>query len=67
MKSNDEYWHGVLNRYRLSKAIRGLRRKMGLWEIAKKTDRTKQYVYGIQEMTIKPNKDFINKLESLND
>lgn len=67
MKSNDTYWHEVLNRYRLSKTIRGLRHKMGLLEIGNKTGKSRQYVYAIQEMTIKPNKEFLNKLENLND
>jgi len=65
MKSDDYYWHEVLSRYKASKLIRRLRHKFGLTLIAGKTNTTRQYVYAIQEMTIKPNADFISKLERL--
>jgi ribosome-binding protein aMBF1 (putative translation factor) len=67
MKSDEIYWNDILDRYRVSKTIRQLRHKMGLLAIAKKTNTTKQYVYAIQEMTMKPNQEFKTKLEKLHD
>jgi GTP-binding protein EngB required for normal cell division len=64
-KSNKEYWNDVLERYRLSKKIRNLRSKFSMVKIAELTDQTKQYIYGIQEMTIKPSEVFIKKLDQL--
>lgn len=64
-KSNKDYWQDVLERYRLSKKIRNLRGKISMVKIAELTDQTKQYIYGIQEMTIKPSEEFLKKLDQL--
>ena len=64
-KSNKEYWEDFLNRYRLSKTIRVLRNKISMKEIAELTDQSKQYIYGIQEMAIKPSEEFLTKLSEV--
>lgn len=64
-KSDKKYWDDTLDRYRASKTIRSLRRSYGLLEIGNLTGHTRQYIYGIQEMTIKPNSEFIKKLNEI--
>ena len=65
MRSNKEYWQGTLDRYRVSKRIRRLRKKLRLRDLEKQMGYSRQYINNIQEMNIKPNKEFINKLEDL--
>ena len=65
MRSNKEYWQETLERYRVSKRIRIIRRKMRLRDLEKQLGYSRQYINNIQEVIIKPNKDFINKLEDL--
>jgi hypothetical protein len=64
-KSDKEYWKDFLNRYRLSKKVRNLKDKFNFKELSELTGFSKQFIYGIQEMTIKPNEDFIKKLERI--
>ncbi|MHB1334481.1 MAG: helix-turn-helix domain-containing protein [Candidatus Humimicrobiaceae bacterium] len=67
MKSNKECWQEVLERYRASKKIREIRKKLHInqSEIGRLTGFTKQYVNNVQEMTIKPSEDFLKKLEEV--
>ena len=67
MKSNKEYWEETLERYRVSKRIRKIRKKFNirLKDLVKVMGYSKQYINNVQEIIIKPNKDFINKLEDL--
>ncbi len=67
IRSNKEYWQETLKRYRVSKRIRGIRKKLklGIKDLAKQTGYSRQYINNVQEIIIKSNKDFINKLEDL--
>ena len=67
MKSNKRYWEETLNRYRASKRIRVLREKFNirLKDIADNTGYSKQYINNVQEIIIKPSKNFLSKLERL--
>ena len=67
MRSNKEYWEETLERYRVSKRIREIRKKfkIPLKSLVKEMDYSKQYINNVQEIIIKPNREFINKLEDL--
>jgi len=65
MKSNEEYWKETLRRYRISKMIRKIRRKFRLMDLENRLGYSKQYINNVQEITIKPNKEFLNKLEKI--
>lgn len=65
IKEDRLYWQELLERYRLSKRIRRLRRNYSLLDLCDLMKETKQYIYAIQEMTIKPSQDFINKLKDI--
>ena len=67
MRSNKEYWEETLERYRVSKRIREIRKKfkIPLKGLVKEMDYSKQYINNVQEIIIKPNREFINKLEDL--
>lgn len=65
MRSNKEYWQETLDRYRVSKLIRKIRRKIRLRDLEKRLGYSRQYINNVQEIIIKPNKDFISKLEEL--
>jgi transcriptional regulator with XRE-family HTH domain len=67
MKENKEYWQEFLERYRVSKMIREIRKKLNInqTELGRITGFSKQYVNNVQEMTIKPSEEFIKKLEQL--
>jgi len=60
MKTNSKYWNEVLERYRVSKTIRRLREKFNISfkDLSEITGYSRQYIYGIQEITIKPSEDF---------
>lgn len=62
IKSNEEYWQETLERYRLSKRIRRIRKKLRLRDLEKQLGYSRQYINNIQEIIIKPNNEFINKL-----
>lgn len=62
MRSNNEYWQETLERYRLSKQIRRIRKKLRLRDLEKQLGYSRQYINNIQEIIIKPNKEFIEKL-----
>lgn len=65
IKSNGEYWQETLERYRLSKRIRRIRKKLRLRDLEKQLGYSRQYINNIQEIIIKPNREFINKLKDL--
>lgn len=67
MRSNKEYWEETLERYRVSKRIREIRKKfkIPLKGLVKEMGYSKQYINNVQEIIIKPNGEFINKLEDL--
>lgn len=67
MKSNEEYWKETLRRYRISKMVRKIRRKFRLRDLENKLGYSKQYINNVQEITIKPNKDFLSKLDLILD
>jgi len=66
-KTDKECWQDVLERYKTSKMIRSIRKNFHInqTEIGRLTGYSKQYVNNVQEMTIKPNEDFINKLKEV--
>ena len=67
MKSDKEYWEDTISRYRASKKIREIRRNLmlGLTEIARLTGKTRQYIYNIQEINLKPSKEFLDTLKQI--
>jgi transcriptional regulator with XRE-family HTH domain len=67
MKSNDSYWKEFLRRYRVSKTLREIRTKknLRLRDLSSITGYSKQYINNVQEILIKPNEDFIQKLWKL--
>ena len=67
MRSNKEYWQETLERYRVSKRIREIRKKLklGIKDLAKQMGYSRQYINNVQEIIIKSNREFINKLEDL--
>ena len=65
MKSDFKYWNEVLDRYRTSKTVRSLRKRFEFKELSELTGFSRQYIYGIQEMTIKPNREFIEKINQI--
>ena len=67
MRSNKEYWQETLERYRVSKRIREIRKKLKLEikDLARQMGYSRQYINNVQEIIIKSNKDFTNKLEDL--
>ncbi|MGD9276388.1 MAG: hypothetical protein PVJ67_04395 [Candidatus Pacearchaeota archaeon] len=65
MRSNKEYWQETLERYRISKQIRKMRKKLRLRDLEKQLGYSRQYINNIQEIILKPSKDFINKLNDL--
>ena len=68
MKTNAEYWQEILNRYRVSKTIREIRKKLKINQkaIADRIGYSRQYVNNVQEIIIKPSNDFLNKLKEFN-
>ena len=54
-----------LKRYRVAKIVRKLRKNFDFKQLSDLTGFSRQYIYGVQEMTIKPNQDFINKLKEV--
>jgi len=68
MRSNKEYWQETLERYRVSKRIREIRKKLklGIKDLAIKMGYSRQYINNVQEIIIKPDKEFINKFNELN-
>lgn len=64
-KTDKQYWEEFLKRYRLSKKVKKLRDKFGLSEIGNMTGQSRQYIYAIQEMTIKPSEEFKKRIGEL--
>jgi len=66
IKSNGEYWQETLRRYNTSKSIRRVRKKfkMGYKELSEFTGYSRQYINNVQEIIIKPDTNFINKLDN---
>jgi len=66
---NKNFWELSLEKYRTSKKIRKIISKNGkgfkFRELAKRLNVSRDYVYQIMLMNIKPNKDFINKLNKI--
>lgn len=62
---NAEFWGNTLKRYKTAKVIRKLRDNLDLSKLSELTGFSRQYIYGIQEMTIKPSQDFLKKLDQL--
>jgi transcriptional regulator with XRE-family HTH domain len=67
MKSNKEYWEETLERYRVSKRIREMRRKLKLRlrDLEKKMGYSRQYINNVQEIIIKPDREFLRKLNEI--
>ena len=67
MRSNKEYWQETLERYRVSKRIREIRKKLklGIKDLAKQMGYSRQYINNVQEIIIKPDREFMEKLEDL--
>ena len=67
MRSNKEYWEETLERYRASKRIREIRKKLKieLKDLANQMDYSRQYINNVQEIIIKPDKEFLRKLDEL--
>ena len=63
--SNSIIFGNCLKRYRVAKTVRKLRKNLDLKQLSDLTGYSRQYIYGIQEMLIKPNEDFINKLNEV--
>ena len=68
MRSNKEYWQETLERYRVSKRIREIRKKLklGIKDLAREMGYSRQYINNVQEIIIKPDREFINKFNELN-
>lgn len=47
--------------------VRKIRRKFRLRDLENKLGYSKQYINNVQEITIKPNKDFLSKLDLILD
>jgi len=66
-----DFWELSLEKYRVSKKIRKIISKNGkgfmFRELAKQLGVTRHYVYQVMTMSIKPNNDFINKLNNFVD
>ena len=64
MRSNKEYWKETLERYGASKRIREIRKKLKieLKDLANQMGYSRQYINNVQEIIIKPDKEFIKKL-----
>lgn len=67
MRTDKEYWDDTISRYRASKLIRNIRRNhnLGLSDIAKKTGKTRQFIYNVQEINFKPSKEFLDILQKI--
>ncbi len=67
VKSNITRWKDTIYFYNVSKSILRLREKFSLKELADITGKSINYICCVQEGYTKPNKNFIEKLEQLND
>jgi len=65
IKSNEIYWQDTLERYKTSKTIRNFQKKYSMGQLTEMTGFTKQYIFNVREMNIKPNEDFIKKLNEV--
>ena len=65
-KSNTARWKEVLKIYRVSKLTTELIDRFSLNGLAELTGSSPSYISGVEGFHIKPNQDFINKLERLN-
>ena len=67
---NKDFWELSLKKYRVSKMIRKIinKNKNGFEfnELSKLLNVDRHYIYQVMLMNIKPNRDFIDRLESLN-
>ncbi|MHB8278703.1 MAG: hypothetical protein ACYDIA_13765 [Candidatus Humimicrobiaceae bacterium] len=59
------FWGSILKRHQTAKAVRKLRSKFDFKTLSDLTGFKRQYIYGVQEMTIKPSETFINKLNGV--
>jgi len=66
---NKNFWELSLEKYRVSKKIRKIISKnhggFKFRELAKRLNVSRDYIYQVMLMNIKPNKDFINKLNKI--
>ena len=67
MKTNNDYWQETLTRYRISRFLRDYRKSNNLTYtgLAEILGTTRQYIYSIEEITLKPSDDFLSKLKTI--
>ena len=64
-KTDQQYWDKLLSYHRASKTIRRLRDKIPLEKLIESTGYSKNYICGVQEYYVYPNKTFIEKLNEV--
>jgi hypothetical protein len=64
-KSSLARWKDTIYFYNVSKSILRLREKYSLKELSEMTGKSINYICGVQEGYTRPSKDFIEKLEQL--
>jgi len=66
---NKDFWNYSLEKYRISKKIRKIisknHRGFKFRDLAKALNVSSDYIYQVMMMNIKPNKDFIERLNEL--
>jgi len=67
LSTNSDYWNEVLKRYRWGKKLRVYKEKhnFSYADLSDITGFKRQYIYGVEQITIKPNSDFIKRIEEL--
>ena len=60
--TDGEFWQDILSRHKTAKTIRKMRDRFDFNTLSDLTGFSRQYIYGVQEMTIKPSEEFIKKL-----
>lgn len=67
LSTNNDYWQDLLSRHRMAKMLREFKEKnkLSYFDLSGLTGFSRQYVYGVEQMTIKPNEKFLEKLNRL--
>lgn len=67
LSTNFDYWNDLIKRYQIGKKLRLYKEKHNLSysALSDLTGFKRQYIYGVEQITVKPNKEFIKKLERL--
>ena len=67
LETNKDYWNEMIRRYQIGKRLRLYMGKHGFTylDMQKIMGFKRQYIYGVEQIEIKPNENFITKLEEL--